>query len=94
MITPARAVAAATAARIDTRRGSLEAAEYMASPIMMPNGKGALPQVMTTAVAAVATASPGSGQRLSSTIGPPQTMSPRTRCCPGAQGATRRSGPA
>ena len=36
---------------------------------MMPNGSGALPAAMTSALAAVAAASTGSGQRRSSRIG-------------------------
>src|ERR1700730_10182163 len=65
-----RATAVATAAGTDHRLGSCEATKYTARPSMRPNGNGAIPAAMTTAVAAAATASTGNGQRRSATIGP------------------------
>src|SRR5580693_5613713 len=85
------AAAVAAAAGTDHRLGSREATKYTVSPSMRPNGNGALPAAMTTAVAVAATASTGNGHRRSATIGP-HTKRAGTSPRPGAweRGPTAR----
>ena len=78
---PPRAPALTATAEIDTRRGMPEATRYEASPSMMPNGSGALPTAMTSALTTVTAASTGTGRRRSAAIGR-HTANARTRRWP------------
>jgi hypothetical protein len=65
------AVATARASAIDLGLGSPRAEKYKASPSRMPNGNEAAgaPEAVAIPAATVTTASTGSGQRRSTTIG-------------------------
>ena len=58
----------------------------MASPSMMPSGKGAFPEATARPVAAAATANTGNGQRRSNMIGPYTRSAARMSRCPRSWG--------